>query len=551
MSARLLLLILYTWPLCAVPQDATDTLARPVPYCKIPPPVLPDSLPTTGVDSVAGPSMSHADSVFALYDADAYRQPILYPHRDTTWYNFSTGGRVHLQVLNRTTDTLRYVRRSVTAPVLEALGINFGVWGYDYLTGREWAKVTANTISRNVRHNFVLDCDSYSGNQFSHPYHGSMFYNAARYHGHSYYTAALYPLIGSAVWEYFCETNLPSYNDFLSTGIGGTAIGEVTHRTSDLVFDNSKTGFGRVVREIVGTALNPARGVHRLFSGEMWRFSSDRGKIETPQPFSLNVSLGTRHIKETRHLHRSRDIAYVDLLLVYGDHFWLNKDPKPFDFFTLHMLLNTSPNNPTFSDVDIRGRILGVQYEGVRQWKVDLGVYQNFRYVDNYGSKDEERAGDFAMFCEAASFGIGCYTAKVGRLFTFSNETSLNGIIFGAVANDTYFARRYNYASGFSVRNDMRLSLNRRITLGEEFYLARLFTPKGPEDPTTQHSSYDWGEKGQVTVMQLRFFAHVNLRRDLYAGTSFSLFQRRANYAYSPDVHAHSNELTFSVTYSI
>ena len=497
------------------------------------------------------PIDTHADSVFARYDADAYRQPILYPHRDTTWYNFSTGGRVHLQVINRTTDTLRQVRHSVVAPVLESLGINFGVWGYDYLTGREWAKVTGHTISRNIHHNFVLDCDSYSGNHFSHPYHGSMFYNAARYHGHSYYTAALYPLIGSAVWEIFCETNLPSYNDFLSTGIGGSAIGEVTHRTSDIVFDNSKTGIPRIVREIVGSALNPARGIHRLLSGEMWRFSSSRGKTVEPQPFSLNVGLGTRHIKETRHLHRSRDIAFVDLFLVYGDHFWLNKSPKPFDFFTLHLLLNTSPNNPTFSDVDIRGRILGVQYEGARQWKVDLGLYQNFRYVDNYGSKDDERAGDFALFCETASFGIGCHTAKVGRRFTFSNETSVNGVIFGAYANDTYFARRYNYGSGFSVRNDMRLSLNGRLTIGEDFYLGRLYTPKGPEDPTTQHSQYDWGEKGQVTLMQLRFFLHVNLRANLYAGSSFSLFQRRANYASSPDVHAHSNELTFSIIYSI
>lgn len=509
------------------------------------------ALPLWGQEADELQAVAHDDTIVQRYDGDTYRQPVRYPHRDTTWYNYATGGRVHLQVLNRTTDTLRIVKPSLVKPVLESLGINFGVWGYDYLMDRSWAKITGSTVSRNLGHDFVLDCDSYSGNHFSHPYHGSMFYNAARYHGHSYYTAALYPLVGSAVWEYFCETNLPSYNDFLSTGIGGSAIGEVTHRTSDLVFDNSKTGFPRVVREIVGCALNPARGIHRLFSGEMWSVSPSRGKMETPQPFSLNVGLGNRHLHETRHRKRSRDVAFVDLTLVYGDHFRLNKEPKPFDFFTVHTLINTSAGNPTFSDVDIRGRILSRQFEGAKQWKVDLGLYQNYRYVDNYGSKHDQRAGDFALFCETASFGIGCYTAKVGKRFTFSDDFALNGVIFGAYGNDTYAARRYNYGSGFSLRNNMRLSLNGRVTIGEDFYLGRLYTPKGPHDPATQSCDYDWGEKGQVTLMQSRFYLHVNLRKNVAAAASMSFFYRRANYAYSPDVHAHSNEASLALIYSI
>ena len=494
-----------------------------------------------------------ADSTAAAqldYEFDTYREPIRYPHNDTVWFNYSTGSRVHLQCLDRTTDTLRLTEHSLLKPVLESLGINFGVWGYDYIQGRSWAKVTGHTISNNLKHDFTLDDDSYSGNQFSHPYHGSMFYNAARYHGHSYYTAALYPLIGSAVWEYFCETNAPSYNDFLSTGIGGTAIGEVTHRTSDLVFDNSKTGISRIVREVVGTALNPARGMHRLLSGEMWHVSPSRGKIVTPVPFSLNIGLGSRRIHELRRQKRTRNVACVDIELNYGDHFWLNKEPQPFDFFRFHAVLNTSAGNPTFSDVDIRGRILARQFEGVKEWKVDLGLYQNFRYVDNYGSKEEKRAGDFALFCEAASFGLGAYTTKVGRLFTFSNDFALNGILFGAVANDYYETRRYNYASGFSLRDDIRLSLNQRITLGNEFYMARLFSPKGPQRLEGK-SQYDWGDKGQITLLTARTYLNVNLRYNLSVSLSYYTFYRRSNYAYFPDVHAKSNEVALKIIYSV
>ena len=487
-------------------------------------------------------AQEEADSLSSVGESEACR--------DTVWQDSLYGRRVHLQVLGGT-DTLRIVKPSLVSPVLESLGINFGVWGYDYLMGRNWAKITSSTVSTNLGHDFVLDCDSYSGNHFSHPYHGSMFYNAARYHGHSYYTAALYPLIGSAVWEYFCETNLPSYNDFLSTGIGGSAIGEVTHRTSDLVFDDTKRGVSRVVREIVGSALNPARGIHRLLSGEMWRVSPSRGKMETPQPFSLDVGVGNRHIHETRHRKRTRDVVFVDFNLVYGDPFRERAVAKPFDFFTVHAQLNASPGNPTFGDVDIRGRILSHTIEGTKGWKLNVGLYQNYRYVDNYGSKHEQRAGDFALFCETASFGLGCYAAKSGRRWAFSDDVAVNGVIFGAYANDTYAARRYNYGSGFSLRNNMRLSLGRRVAVGEEFYMARLFTPKGPKDPTTQSGDYDWGEKGQVTLMQTRFYLHVNMGKNVKASASMGFFYRRANYAYSPDVHAHSNEASLAIIYSI
>ena len=224
----------------------------------------------------------------------------IYTNNDTTWINPVLGSRVHLQRLDDF-DTLVVKKRKTLTPILESLGINFSVWAYDrFYHNAGWAKVDDKTIKHNLECSWILDCDSYSGNQFSHPFHGSMFYNAARYHGHSYYASALYPLVGSFVWEYFCETNEPSYNDFLSTGIGGSAIGEATYRISDIVFDNSKWGVERIFRELIGGFLNPARGVHRLFSGQMWHRSQDRGKMVEPEPFSFDISAGGRFMTEMR-----------------------------------------------------------------------------------------------------------------------------------------------------------------------------------------------------------------------------------------------------------
>lgn len=477
--------------------------------------------------------------------------------RDTMWIDPATGSRVHLLRLSDT-DTLVIPRRNVIKPVFESLGINFGVWGWDhFVTDRGWADINGHTISTNLKHNFVLDTDSYSGNQFSHPYHGSMFYNAARYHGNGYFVSALYPLVGSMTWEYFCETNLPAYNDFFSTGIGGTAIGETLFRTSDITFDNSKTGLNRVLREIAGTALNPARGLHRLLSGEMWRVSPSRGKRVDPEPFSLDVGVGNRHIHELRHRERSRDVAYVDFTLNYGDHFREHTKPAPFDYFRLRLLMNLASRVPTFGDVDIRGRILGKQWiqdvtdatkpEG---WAFDLGLYQNFRYIDNYGDKKEQRAGDYPLVCEAASFGVGGYARNVGRRFSFSNDFSFNGIGFGCVGTDYSLKRRYNFASGFSLRNDLRFSLNRRFCIGEDFYFARLYVPKGNSDPTYV-GLYNWGDRGHSNVFLVRNYLNVNIGHNLKLNAEHLLHVRRSTYYDHPDIHAKSYELKLGLIYSI
>ena len=152
---------------------------------------------------------------------------------DSVWTDPISGSRVHLQRL-APTDTLVRLKPQPLKALAYDLGINAAVLGWDYFVqDRPYARISKSVLKNNFRNGFVWDNDSFSGNQFSHPYHGSMFYNAARENGMSYAASLIYPLIGSATWELLCETNPPAMNDLLSTGIGGSAIGEVTHRTSD------------------------------------------------------------------------------------------------------------------------------------------------------------------------------------------------------------------------------------------------------------------------------------------------------------------------------
>ena len=488
---------------------------------------------------------------------DPSGQSVAYTAKDTVWLNPVNGTRVHLQRFGGL-DTLDLPSRNVIKPITESLAINFGVWGYDHFIRNEgWADVDIHNIRHNLKCTWVLDHDSYSGNQFSHPFHGSIFYNAARYHGHTYYESALYPLIGSCVWEYFCETNEPSYNDFLSTGIGGSALGEATYRVSDIVYDNTKRGFNRVIRELVGGLLNPARGFHRMFSGEMFRVSHDtRGKRVSPEPFSLDVGVGYRHIKEMRHERREKHIPYIDFLLTYGEHFDGKTRHKPYDFFRLYAQLNLSGDDPTFSDIDLRGRILSHQFSSPCGWRFDTGLYQVYKYVDNYGvngkTKSRMKAGDFSFVNEACSFGWGFYAEKESRKISFSNDFMADAVAFGGTMADHFTPRTYNFASGLSIRNEMRFCINNRIVVGDEFYFARMYMFKGSKtgDPDDYNRWY-WGDKGNTSIFRNKAYLHLFLNNVLKLNAEHTLFYRRANYEVYPSHHGKSYELRLGLIYSI
>ena len=205
---------------------------------------------------------------------------------DSIWHDSITGTRIHLQkhdTLTPYTCPLHFFGKKPNGgprnPALQALAedlaINALVFSWDhFITDREWARVNSHSLRTNLTDGWVWD-------------------------GLSYGVSLLYPLAGSFTWEIFCETNRPATNDLLSTGIGGAAIGEVTHRASDIFFDNSKRGINRMLREFIGTMLNPVRGLHRILSGEMFRVNRlHPGKKEAPEPCSFQIGLGDRYIHE-------------------------------------------------------------------------------------------------------------------------------------------------------------------------------------------------------------------------------------------------------------
>ncbi|MFL5333981.1 MAG: DUF3943 domain-containing protein, partial [Geminicoccaceae bacterium] len=84
-------------------------------------------------------------------------------------------------------------------------------------------------------------------------------YGFARSAGLNYWESLVYTFAGSALWEIAGETTLPSRNDQIATGIGGTFLGEPLFRLASRVLERTDHGSG-FWRELSAAVISPATG---------------------------------------------------------------------------------------------------------------------------------------------------------------------------------------------------------------------------------------------------------------------------------------------------
>ncbi|MDZ7624396.1 MAG: DUF3943 domain-containing protein [Ignavibacteriaceae bacterium] len=186
-------------------------------------------------------------------------------------------------------------------------------------------------------------------NNFSHPYHGALFFNAGRTNGYDFWESSAFSLTGSAVWEFFGETFRPSFNDWIYTGVGGANLGEILYRLSSMVTDNRATGSERVWSEIWGSLLNPVRGFNRAISGEMGQ-NFDNPEWSRPEDFVITFDGGTRSMDKDgdENLTQHKEVeGLFTLNMAYGNRF---KAKKPFDFFGFEFAI--ASNKPHFTTMN-------------------------------------------------------------------------------------------------------------------------------------------------------------------------------------------------------
>lgn len=441
---------------------------------------------------------------------------------------------------------------------LEAFAINVGVQCFDqFVMNEEFAKISFHSIKHNIETGFVWDNDQFSTNLFAHPYHGGLYFNAARSHGMNFWESVPYSFCGSLMWETTCEIEPPAINDLMATTFGGIAIGEVTHRVSNLVFDDRLSGFPRFMREFLGTLICPIKGLNRILSGDAWRVRGKYYKYHDYQrsPVSFFVSAGYRYLADNNTLFRGEGNPYVRFNLVYGDPFD-GETTKPYDYFTLDATFGLSSNQPLITGLHLLGRLWSVPVEVSKGTEMEFGIFQHFNYYDSQPVKDGTSLVPYRI-SEAASFGPGIIYRfpQVGNLTRFEQRVFLDGILLGGSLTDYYnvIDRDYNMGSGYSVKAISFMEFGKVATfqIGADYY--RIFTWKGYEgkDLATTDPLYlnAQGDKGNASLLVLNARFGLALSNRLNLDFNVSNYWRDTHYSYHDDVTSKTFDMSLGLQY--
>lgn len=248
--------------------------------------------------------------------------------------------------------------------------------GYAFLD-RGTYDVNMSTIRRNLHSPWVLDNDPFSINQFMHPYQGSMYHGFARSAGLGYWESLGYTFGGSVLWEIAGETTLPSRNDQLTTGIGGSFLGEPLFRLANLVREKAK--LPRFWREFSAAVISPSTGFNRLAYGDRFR-----GTFPTRDPaFFARVQfgvMGTSSVQKTLTQPLTRNEAVADFSVDYGMPGKSSYEyRRPFDYFNFQFTTSTGSR---FENIFSRGLLAGSAYgDGASNTRGVWGLYGTYDYV--------------------------------------------------------------------------------------------------------------------------------------------------------------------------
>jgi hypothetical protein len=370
------------------------------------------------------------------------------------------------------------VKRSYGWAAGEVLAIN-NVSGIaaQYVRNVDWSETNPRSYWDNIKYGFAYDSDNFKTNQWTHPFNGSQYYNAARSEGISFWPSAGFAIFGAFEWECCGETQRMSFNDMFATGLGGIALGESQYRLSSEILNNQSKGFGRVMREIGAFFVDPIRGFNRVLSGDATKQASNPvDPMDWRPPHSTTfVAVGARSIGEGSSITNNTD-TYGTILLShnYGDVFDATRR-KPFDFIDFVAELNFGAE-VALGNVQIRGNLaswpLGSSNDHV------LALVQHFDYMNNTAYK----------------FGGQSLGAALSSRFRLSDRVLLktrmdaDGILLGAINADyskladvpnRERLREYDYGPGLGATARADLVLSGHAVLGAMYRFAWISATNG------------------------------------------------------------------------
>lgn len=323
-----------------------------------------------------------------------------------------------------------------------------------YVRKAAFAYITFDSLKRNLNpKNWVWDDNKFFNNQLSHPYQGSLYFNAFRTNGFNFWESAPAVVAGSYVWETFFENHAPAPNDLINTSLGGIAFGEMSNRLSKLILRRKQVKTKNILREPFALLINPMNGLNRVLDHE-WGKPADPGCIDD-SPASIVADAGTRLIikKIKKFGNQSQMEAFGRFHLQYGDPF--NHFKKPFSNFTFLTELGNS-DSAKANTIQIEGCIYGIKMKETKKKVQVFNVSMNYDYFQN----------------SAFVYGPQSFKANLLSSFHLSKNIQLQtkagiGIIVLAAVPDTYMyygeGRKYDYASGINLQLGAGINIANKV----------------------------------------------------------------------------------------
>ena len=307
--------------------------------------------------------------------------------------------------------------------------VNGVTWFYNWHVQRwDWANVGTRSWWANLRGGFTWDDDAFGANQAAHPYHGSLYFNAARASGYGFWGSTPYVAAGSLSWELLTENVRPSLNDLINTTLGGIALGEVSYRISALLASNRGSATGRQLGAFVVSPLSQAQS---LIHGQR------TASIDAPEFSSALVAVGQQKGAGAGvPANAAGSRPFVGLSFQYGTSFD-ERFSRPYDAFELSIHL--SPNeHVVLTHASVSGLLARSTLSRSDRSQLLLGLFQHYDYDDLPLTKSSSQSLSGALL----------YRGTVGQGTHADLGLHAEVVTLGAVSSEHGMVRRRDYDFG-------------------------------------------------------------------------------------------------------
>lgn len=421
-------------------------------------------------------------------------------------------------------------QKPLWVPVVESVSLNMALSGFNFLMGSEFAKIGASTIWHNFERGWATDADGFITNMFGHPFNGAIYYNLAKSSGYNYWTSLGVASIGSWQWEYFMENEPPAFNDWILTSYGGSIIGEVFYKLSNLIIDENTQGSERFWRECAAGIFNPGRLFNRLISGRTSRITSET--LYAKDNFMGEIAFGGNNVAEGVNFENSERNPMLTLDFVYGRLFKTSKI-NPFDYFRLNAAINFA-KQPIIGQLQISNIFAGNVHSLGNDNKIILGIFGHYFYLEN----NIYQIG-------GASVGVGAgYRSPMKKAVHFITSLHLGAVLMGG-ANSNYStdynvefldsARTYNIGPGAMLTSESIL----RFSFGSLYVKYNFWW------------IHTWdGAPGDELIGMLAPKIRIRVYENWFLGIEYLYYHRRGKYTDLQNISTKNNEERIFIGYA-